>query len=175
MKTPTYSRCFPVNIAKLLGTSTIFTRVSARGAHLIFGFQRGVLIQGRRSFEGGTHLKSQVHNNITSTFLFKNNKTNNKRDKLVGHIPIEISRLSYHFLNESSENRIQGVVIGKRTREVGLVVPVEYTAATIDKVTAKIFLSELKKRKEKHLHFNLEIVNLEKNNCKTLMLTKKNS
>ena len=98
-----------------------------------------------------------------------------KGDKLVGHIPIEISRLSYHFLNESSENRIQGVVIGKRTREVGLVVPVEYTAATIDKVTAKIFLSELKKRKEKHLHFNLEIVNLEKNNCKTTMLTKKNS
>ena len=98
-----------------------------------------------------------------------------KADKLVGHIPIEISRLSCHFLNESSENRIQGVVIGKITREVGLVVPVEYTAATIDKVTAKIFLSELKKRKEKHLHFNLEIVNLEKNNCKTPMLTKKNS
>ena len=98
-----------------------------------------------------------------------------KEDKLVEHIPIEISRLSYHFLNESSENRIQGVVIGKRTREVGLVVPMEYTAATIDKVTAKIFLSELKKRKEKHLHFNLEIVNLEKNNCKTPMLTKKNS
>ena len=95
-----------------------------------------------------------------------------KGDKLVG---LEISRLLYHFLSESSENRIQGVVIGKRTREVGLVVPVEYTAATIDKVTAKIFLSELKKRKEKHLHFNLEIVNLEKNNCKTPTLTKKNS
>ena len=60
---------------------TVFTRVSARGTHLIFGFQRGALIRGRRSFEGGAHLKSQVHNNITSTFLFKNNKTNNKRNK----------------------------------------------------------------------------------------------
>ena len=59
--------------------------MSARGAHLIFGFQRGGggggLIRGRHSFEGCAHLKSQVHNNITSTFLFKNNKTNNKRNK----------------------------------------------------------------------------------------------
>ena len=30
---------------------TVFTRVSARGAHLIFGFQRGALIRGRRSFK----------------------------------------------------------------------------------------------------------------------------
>ena len=32
---------------------TLFTGVSAAGAHLIFGFQRGALIRGRRSFEGG--------------------------------------------------------------------------------------------------------------------------
>ena len=31
--------------------STVFTRVSARGAHLIFGFQRGALIRGRHSFK----------------------------------------------------------------------------------------------------------------------------
>ena len=98
-----------------------------------------------------------------------------KGDKLVGHIPIEISRLSYHFLNNSPENRIEGVVIGKRTREVGLVVPVEYTAATTDKMTATIFLSELKKRKEKHKHFTLEIHNIERNSCKTPMFIKKDS
>ena len=92
-----------------------------------------------------------------------------------GIFPLESQDYLSFFLHESSENRIQGVAIGKRTREVGLVVPVEYTSATIDKVTVKIFLSELKKRKEKHLHFNLEIVNLGKNNCKTPMLTKKNS
>ena len=56
--------------------------MSARGAHLIFGFQKGALIRGRRSSEGGAHLKSQVHNNITSTFLFKNNKTINKKNML---------------------------------------------------------------------------------------------
>ena len=30
---------------------TVFTRVSARGAHLILISQRGALIRGRRSFE----------------------------------------------------------------------------------------------------------------------------
>ena len=36
--------------------NTVFTRVSARGAHLIVSSQRGgALIRGRRSFEGGAH------------------------------------------------------------------------------------------------------------------------
>jgi len=64
-----------------------------------------------------------------------------KGDKLVGHIPIEISSLMYHFLNESTKNRIEGMVIGKRMREVGLVVPVEYAAVTTYKITATILLS----------------------------------
>ena len=34
---------------------TVFTRVSARAAHLILSSQTGVLIRGRRSFEGGAH------------------------------------------------------------------------------------------------------------------------
>ena len=32
---------------------TVFTRVSAREAHLILSSQTGALIRGRRSFEGG--------------------------------------------------------------------------------------------------------------------------
>ena len=36
-------------------TTTVFTRVTARGAHSILSSQRGVLIRGRRSFEGGAH------------------------------------------------------------------------------------------------------------------------
>ena len=35
---------------------TVFTRMSAQGAHLILSSQRGALIQGRHSFEGGGHL-----------------------------------------------------------------------------------------------------------------------
>lgn len=93
-------------------------------------------------------------------------------DKLVGHIPIEISSLIYHFLNESTENRIEGMVIGKRMREVGLVVPVEYTAVTTDNMTAIILSSELKKKKEKYKHFDIEILNTEHPCCKTPIFTK---
>ena len=35
--------------------NTVFTRVSALGAHLVLSSQRGTLIWGRRSFEGGAH------------------------------------------------------------------------------------------------------------------------
>ena len=35
--------------------STVFTRVSTWGAHLILSSQRGALIQGRCSLEGGAH------------------------------------------------------------------------------------------------------------------------
>ena len=78
-----------------------------------------------------------------------------RSDQLVGHIPIEISSLMYHFLNESNQNRIQGMVIGKIMREFDLAFPVEYTAVTTCKMTATIFLSELKKGKEKYKHFNM--------------------
>ena len=33
----------------------VFTRVSARGARLILGFQTGAPIRGRCSFKGGAH------------------------------------------------------------------------------------------------------------------------
>ena len=36
-------------------TNTVFTQVSARGAHLILSSQRGALIRWRHSFEGGAH------------------------------------------------------------------------------------------------------------------------
>ena len=32
-----------------------FTQVSARGTHLILSSQRGALIRGKHSFEGGAH------------------------------------------------------------------------------------------------------------------------
>lgn len=78
-----------------------------------------------------------------------------RSDQLVGHIPIEISSLMYHFLNESNENRIEGMVIQKVMREFDLAVPVEYTAVTTCKMTTIIFLSELKKEKQKYKHFNM--------------------
>ena len=42
---------------------------------------------------------------------------------LVGHIPIEISSVIDYFLRDSPDNRLDAIVIGKRKREVGLVIP----------------------------------------------------
>ena len=77
----------------------------------------------------------------------------------------------YHFLDESTENRIEAVVIGKRKREIGLVVPAKYTAVTTDNMTVKILLVELKKKKEKYKHFDLEL-STEKA-CRTPVFTNK--
>ena len=86
-----------------------------------------------------------------------------------GHIPVEISSLMYHFLDESKENRIEAVVIGKRKREIGLVIPAKYTAVTTDNMTAKILLAELRKKKEKYKHSDLELLN--ETACKTPVIT----
>ena len=51
----------------------------------------------------------------------------------------------YDLLNESTENVIERMGFGKRMQEVGLVVPLEYTVITTDKMTTMILLSELKK------------------------------
>ena len=40
---------------KIGNVYTVFTQVSAQGAHLILSSQRGALIRGKCSFEGGTH------------------------------------------------------------------------------------------------------------------------
>ena len=39
-----------------------------------------------------------------------------KKDLLVGHIPIEISSLCFHFINQDPENKIKAVITGKRQR-----------------------------------------------------------
>ena len=70
-----------------------------------------------------------------------------KQEKLVGHIPIELSQLIYHFLNESNENFIEASVSGKRKRDIGLIVPAKYVAFTKSKRMANILQSELKNKK----------------------------
>ena len=60
-----------------------------------------------------------------------------EQKELVGHVPVDLSSLIYHFLNVSPENRMTVEVTGKRKREVGLVVPAKFNALTKDKKTAK--------------------------------------
>ena len=66
---------------------------------------------------------------------------------LVGHLPIEISRLSYHFLKKSSENKIIVKITGKTEREIRLAVPANYLYITKDKNCSTILEAELEKRK----------------------------
>ena len=56
----------------------------------------------------------------------------------VGHVPIEISSLCYHFLKKSKTNHLNALITGKRQREAGLVVPAEYSFATDDKKCAEL-------------------------------------
>ena len=66
---------------------------------------------------------------------------------LLGHLPIEISSLSYHFLKVTSRNRIIVNITGKREREIGLVVPANFVYITKDKNCSIILEAELEKRK----------------------------
>ena len=69
-------------------------------------------------------------------------------DVLVGHIPIEISSLCYHFLNTNLDNTIIAEITGKRKREVGLVVPAKFVFKTYDMRCLEVLENELQKRKQ---------------------------
>ena len=74
-------------------------------------------------------------------------KNNDGSKELVGHAPVEFSSLLYHFLQAIAENCINVEVIGKRKPEVGLAVPVKYSAFTRNKKIAMVLDKELAKRK----------------------------
>ena len=72
-----------------------------------------------------------------------------KKDLLVGHIPIEISSLCFHFIIQDPENKIKAVINGKRQREIGLVVPAKLIFTTRNKRYSEVLEKELLKRKTK--------------------------
>ena len=90
--------------------------------------------------------------------IFKE-KENGESD-LVGHAPLELSSLLYHFLNSDEKNFIRVTVTGKRKRKNGLVVPAKYNCYTNDKRTSSVLDEEIKKRKTKYK--TLEIHNQKK-------------
>ena len=58
---------------------------------------------------------------------------------LAGHLPIEISNLSYHSLKKSSENKIIAKITRKRQREIDLVVPANSVYITKDNYHSNYF------------------------------------
>ena len=73
---------FPTYPLQKVEMDTVFSRVSARGAHLIFGSQRGALIRGGALSREALIKKIKLHNSKTffSTNNRKNVKFNNKRN-----------------------------------------------------------------------------------------------
>ena len=80
--------------------------------------------------------------------IFK--KKEDGKSELVGHAPQELSSLLYHFLKSNQKSFIRVTVLGKRKREIGLVVPVKYDCFTSDKRISSVLDEELKKRKIKY-------------------------
>ena len=68
--------------------------------------------------------------------------------QLVGHAPIELSALLFHFLNNEEGNVLNAYPTGKRFREIGLSVPARYRALTRNKKTASVLMEELKKKED---------------------------
>ena len=77
-----------------------------------------------------------------------------KDDVLVGHVPIEVSRIISYFLQTNETNTVQVEVTGKRKRELGLIVPGKYHARTENERIAKTLGKELQMIKEKYTHFD---------------------
>ena len=78
-------------------------------------------------------------------------------ETLVRQLPIEISCLLTYLLEASPENKLNTIVIGKRKREVGLVVPAKYAALTKNKTFANVLAGKLQEKKRKHPNFEFEI------------------
>ena len=72
-----------------------------------------------------------------------------KKDILVGHIPIEISSLCFHFINQDPGNKIKSLTTGKRQRETGHVVPAKLIFITNNKRFSELLENEPVKRKNK--------------------------
>ena len=97
-------------------------RFSAQGAYLLLVPQRRTLIRDRALIS-----------------ILRNNQMFNVRDlKLVEHVPMKLSFLTFTFLHKAlSENKVQVKVNGSRGLENGLVVPGSFLAKTTIRAIAK--------------------------------------
>ena len=91
--------------------------------------------------------KFLVTSALLSLFLFYLNVTVPvmvRVKTLVGHVPIELSRLLKNLLDANADNKLFANVNGKRKREVGLVVPAKFSAFTTELRIAKVLEREIK-------------------------------
>ena len=77
-----------------------------------------------------------------------------KDEKLVGHIPSEISELLTHFIENSTTSKLTAFPTGKRKREFGLVACAKFVAICQDETNAQILMTKLTE-KQKVLDLNV--------------------
>ena len=94
-----------------------------------------------------------------------------KDGTLVGHVPIEMSRIIDYFMQKNEKNFVTATVIGPRKREIGLVVPANFSTYTTERRVAEILSKEILKIKTKYSHFDLQYE--DKKICKTPYLLKR--
>ena len=105
----------------------------------------GVHIKGETLVAEPDNQDEAQENDKYAVGIYKKNADASK--ELVGHAAVVFSGLLCYFLQASAENCINAEVIGKRKREVGLVVLAKYNAFTRNKKITMVLDEELAKRK----------------------------
>ena len=77
--------------------------------------------------------------------VYKESSEEDSSLALVGHVPIELSRLPAGFLGASKKHSVSAKSVGREKREVGLIVPGLYRARTKKRKFGKILVKEMKK------------------------------
>ena len=102
------------------------------------------------------HKEAKEHNEYpVGTYLEADNK-------LVGHVPMELSFLTciFTFLKACYENKVQVKVTGSRRLENGLVVPGSFLARTTSRAIATKFEEETIRLKELCTHMDITVEKL---------------
>ena len=81
-------------------------------------------------------------------------------NKLVGHVPMELSFLIFTFLKACHENNVQVKVTGSRRLENGLVVPGSFLARTTSRAIATKFEEEIIRLKKLCTHMDITVEKL---------------
>ena len=81
-------------------------------------------------------------------------------NKLVGHVPMELSFIIFPFLKARHENKVQIKVNGSRRLENGLVVPGSFLARTTSRAIATKFEEEIIRLKELCTHVDITVEKL---------------
>ena len=81
-------------------------------------------------------------------------------NKLVGHVPMELSFLIFTFLKARHENNVQVKVTGSRRLENGFVVPRSFLARTTSRAIATKFEEEIIRLKELCTHMDITVEKL---------------